>query len=516
VEASSVWKSAENRLLTRAAQLSLLCAVLAALVLAVHAPYFGLPYFWDELGQFVPAALDLYHDGSLVPHTAIPNAHPPGVMAYLAMVWRIFGYSIPVTRAAMLLLASLAVFATYLLALELCRGLGRAPAFIAVLLLLVDPLFYTQSMMAQLDMPAMLFTVVALLLYLKEQHAAAAAACTALVLVKETGAVLPLVLFLTLVFRPVRSKYATYYLAPFAILALWFALLWRTTGHIFGDPGFTHYNVGYALNPLRTAVSLMRRIYYVFIADFRWIGSVAMAWAWKRTRLYSTPQWRAIGLFFAAHILLVSLFGGAALERYLLPVMPLFYVAASAALYTFQAVWRSVAIAATASGLILGLFLNPPFTFPYEDNLAMVDFVELHRSAARFLETTYPNGHIYSAWPLTAALQNPAFGYVHQGLQARETSDLHYSTLNALEPRPVDVLVLYSRTWEPPWSVVQWTAVHDFLHRLYQYERQMNSDEVREHFGLARVRRWDRRGQWIEIYARSDGSPPVNTVLSIK
>ena len=36
---------------------------------------------------------------------------------------------------------------------------------IAALFLLCDPLFYTQGMMAQLDMPAMLFTVLALLLF---------------------------------------------------------------------------------------------------------------------------------------------------------------------------------------------------------------------------------------------------------------------------------------------------------------------------------------------------------------
>ena len=143
----------------------LVCGALALLVFALHAPYFGLPYFWDELGQFVPAALDLLHDGSLVPHSAVPNAHPPGVMAYLALIWRIFGYSIPATRAAMLLLGGLAVFVTYLLALELCPDAGRPAAWIAILLLLLDPLFYTQSMLAQLDMPAMLFTLVALLLF---------------------------------------------------------------------------------------------------------------------------------------------------------------------------------------------------------------------------------------------------------------------------------------------------------------------------------------------------------------
>jgi 4-amino-4-deoxy-L-arabinose transferase-like glycosyltransferase len=463
----------------------------------------SLPYFWDELGQFVPAALDIYHDGAWIPHSAVPNAHPPAVMAYLAMVWRTFGYSIAATRSAMLVLASLAVLFTFLLGREL--GRARAPAVFAavfaVLFLLLDPLFYTQGMMAQLDMPAMLFTVLALVLFLGDRHAAAAAACTALVLSKETGALLPLI-FIVALYREGRSRYAAYYLAPFVALAIWFFALWRTTGHIFGDPGFTRYNTIYSLNPVRASVALLRRFYYLFIADFRWVGSLAILFAWKRTGIYSTRAWKIVWTFIAAHVLLVSLLGGAALERYLLPVVPLVYIAMGAAFQLLRPRWRYLSVAALSAGLLSGLFLNPPFPFPFENNLAMADFVELHRSAAQFIETSYPDNTIYTAWPLTQALRDPAFGYVDRKLSAAETSDLHSSTLNALDPKSVDVLVLYSRTWEPSWGVLQWPVARDFLRRFYEYERQMTPAEVRGHFGLVPVQRWTRRGQWIEVYAR--------------
>src|ERR1700729_1763046 len=115
----------------------LLPAAFALVVFLAHLRYLGLPYFWDELGQFVPAALDILREGAWVPHSAVPNVHPPGVMAYLAAVWRIFGYSIPATRAAMLLLGALTALFTLLLATRLLGGWGS----LAVLLLLVDPLF---------------------------------------------------------------------------------------------------------------------------------------------------------------------------------------------------------------------------------------------------------------------------------------------------------------------------------------------------------------------------------------
>ncbi len=482
--------------MTRSASFFLLIVLV---VFLAHAPYLALPYFWDELGQFIPAALDILRDAAWVPHSTVPNAHPPAVMAYLALIWKLFGYSIPATRAAMLMLASIAAFAT----LRMSRLLSPGWVYAPLVLLLVDPLFYTQAMMAQLDMPAMLFTLLALLLFFEDRHKLAALASVALVLTKETGALLPLILAAALYFDRSRRKEAFYYATPFIALAIWFTFLWRSTGHLFGDPGFTHYNLAYALHPVRAAASIVRRIYYLFLADFRWAGSLAIVLAWRRTAIFSTRAWKITWLFIGAHALLVSVLGGAELERYLLPVIPLVYIAMAAAWSTVPAFARVSGFAAVAAGVLLGLFMNPPFPFPYENNLAMVDFVELDRDATHYLERTYPNQTVYTAWPLTQALRDPVFGYVDQKLTAAETGDLRRSTLEAIDPRAVDVLVLYSRTWEPDWGVLRWPQVQQFLARYYEYGHQMTADEVRQHFGLTPVRRWTRGGQWIEIYARA-------------
>ena len=474
----------------------------AIAVFLIHALFFGLPYFWDEMGQFVPAALDIFHDGAWVPHSTVPNVHPPGVMAYLAGVWKIFGYSIEATRAAMLALASLAVLASFLLAIQLCRGVRGTPGFVVVLLLAIDPLFYTQSMMAELDMPATLFTVLALLLFFEDRHVAAALACTALVLVKETGALLPLIFVAILVADRGRRRDAVFYIAPFAALAAWLFVLWRATGNLFGNAEFAHYNVGYELHPVRVGLCIVRRVYFVFIDQFRFVGTIAIAAAWRHRPFFSSRAWRVVWLFIGAHLLLVSLLGGAELERYVLPVMPLVYIAMAAAWSTLLPRWRYASIALVSAGLAAGAFVNPPFPFPYENNLAMVDFVELQKSAAQVLEQRFPAERIYTAWPLTQALRDPAFGYVERAISTRETSDLRYSTLSRLDPKNVDVLVLYSRTWEPAYGVLRIPAVQQFLGRFYEYEPQMTSGQVRERFGLMPVARWTQRGQWIEIFAR--------------
>ena len=88
-------------------------ALVALVIVVAHLPLLQLPYYWDEAGQFNPAATDLYQIGAWISHSATPNVHPPGVMAWLAIVWHAFGYSIVITRIAMLLLASFGVTMTF-------------------------------------------------------------------------------------------------------------------------------------------------------------------------------------------------------------------------------------------------------------------------------------------------------------------------------------------------------------------------------------------------------------------
>jgi hypothetical protein len=62
----------------------------AAALIALHAPLLRLPYFWDEAGYYIPAARDLFA-GSLIPYSTPSNAHPPLVLAWIALAWRVFG-----------------------------------------------------------------------------------------------------------------------------------------------------------------------------------------------------------------------------------------------------------------------------------------------------------------------------------------------------------------------------------------------------------------------------------------
>ncbi|HTX39724.1 MAG TPA: hypothetical protein VME43_32125 [Bryobacteraceae bacterium] len=463
-----------------------------------------LPYFWDEAGQFIPASLDLMH-GSLFPHSAPPTIHPPAVMAYLALWWKLAGFHAAVTRSAMLLLSAGTLLAAFLLAIELSREVRGVPAFLVAALVCACPVFFAQSVLAQLDAPAMLFTTLALLLFLQERLRLAAVTCALLVLVKETGAVVPLVFLLWLVYER-RRRAAALFLPPFALLAVWVLLLHHATGHWLGTPEFVQYNLIYPLHPVRFALALLRRLYYLLFANFHWMGTQAILLAWRTTHLFRSRAWRVAIWVGAAHVFTVTLLGGAVLERYLLPAMPILYTAMAAGLMLLRPVPRWVCSAILLVGVAAGNLINPPYPFPYEDNVAFSDFIRLHQQAADFLAQRFPQARIASVWPLTAELHRPELGYVNHPLRIVRLPDFSAATIQSLDWKRLDVLVIYSRRWDPGLNMMHWDLLARFWRHFSGNIPDVGSTEAWTLLpGLNRAH-FERRGQWLDVYVNPGGA----------
>ena len=469
----------------------------STILIAAHAPFLNMPFFWDELGQFVPAALDIYKLGAWIPRTTLPNVHPPAVMAYLALVWKIFGYSIPATRVAMLLIASAGALFSFLLAIRLSRNTTGAPAFAAAIFLLASPMFYTQSMMAQLDMPAMTFTALALLLFLDGRLVLCAAVCTALVLVKETAISTPFVFAAWLAIHDRKRRESLYFLAPAIALGLWLAALHHATGNWLGNHEFARYNVSQAFEFRHILGTLELHLRFLFLSDGLWIGAIAL---FVGSRILRGRDWNIALLTGGAQIVLVTVFGGASLDRYCLPVLPILYAAIAAAGSAFPRSWRWITQGAMTLTLALGFIWNPPYPFSFENNLAMTDFVALHQEAARYLESNAPGARIASAWPFTDEVTRPEMGYVRHPLKILRVEDFQLSSLAGVKPSTADYLVVFSRTWALDGGALDFEFVREYLRRNWGYSTQATSEQIRAGLGYVPIVRWMRHGQWIEIY----------------
>jgi hypothetical protein len=219
----------------------------------------------------------------------------------------------------------------------------------------------------------------------------------------------------------------------------------------------------------------------------------------RRAKEFRKDAWRVVVSVAAAHIVLVTVFGGAELERYLLPVLLFFYIAVALALTRLGRPLRVTATAGLAIGLLVNLFWNPPYPFPYENNYAMVDFVRLQQLAAGFVQRNLANRTIATAWPYSAALKSPDYGFVDHKMKVVETNDFHVSSIRAIPAKSYDVLITYTRTWAPSRGVIAIPIVRDFLSRFYQFEPEISLEQCRQ-LGLKKIVSWKRHGQEITIY----------------
>ncbi len=165
--------------------LSLIVVILC--MMAAHLALLRVPYFWDET-YFAPAARDLFLTGKLVPVSVPVESHPPLVYLWLAIWWKLFGFSISVARLAMLAVSALTLAAVYRLARLFTTG---AVPIVVTALTAIYPVFFVESTLVQLDMAAAGLTLWGLVACLQGRRWETGVFFTLAVLAKETAIVAP-------------------------------------------------------------------------------------------------------------------------------------------------------------------------------------------------------------------------------------------------------------------------------------------------------------------------------------
>ena len=167
-----------------------------------HLSLLRVPYFWDET-YFMTAAHDVMISGKLVPASVALESHPPLVYVWLAIWWKLLGFSIPVARLAMLGIASLTLAGVYQVARSLTRG---AVPIVTTALTAVYPVFFVQSTMVELDMAAACLTLWGLAAHLRKRPWLAGVAFSLAVLAKETALAAPMAELAVELLRAIRSE----------------------------------------------------------------------------------------------------------------------------------------------------------------------------------------------------------------------------------------------------------------------------------------------------------------------
>jgi 4-amino-4-deoxy-L-arabinose transferase-like glycosyltransferase len=507
-----------------------LCLALFFLALfGLHVPLLNLPYFWDEAGYYIPAARDLLLTGSVIPYSTVSNAHPPLVMAYLALAWKLAGFTPAVTRTAMLLLAAFALLGVFRLAR---RVANTEVAIASATCTALYPVFFAQSSLAHLDLATAGFTIWGLRAYIGDRRWATAIWFSLAVLSKETAILAPMALLVQAAVGKAREAAgrankrdfllreagpaardrwtSAALLVPIAALGLWYAYHWNRTGFIFGNPEFFRYNVQATLHPLRIALALGMRLWQVLGYLGLYLLTLATLFAmWlpplpekgeKRQRIALEVQLSFLAVILA-YVLAMAAIGGAVLARYMLPVIPLVIIICVSTLRRRVRHWRAV-VAIVALAFVVGWFVNPPYGFSMEDNLAYRDYILLHEHAENFLVAHYPTARVLTAWPASDELTRPYLGYVTRPMRVFRVEDFTVEQLIAaadLRSR-FDVALVFSTKYEPPHPWFErWRLWQDWKTRFFGYHRDVPPQAAAQILGGQLVYSERRAGQWVGV-----------------
>jgi Dolichyl-phosphate-mannose-protein mannosyltransferase len=495
----------------------LIFALTFAALMALHAPLLRLPYFWDEAGYYVPAARDLLLTGSPIPHSTVSNAHPPLLMAYLALWWKVAGFAPLVTRTAMLLAASVALLGLFRLAETVANP---EVAVATTILTALYPVFFAQSSLVHLDLAAAGLTFWGLRAYVKGRGWQTALWFSLAALTKETAILAPLALFAWELLSPSlplrdegkarQGQTPAWLLVPLLPLAAWYVFHYRQTGFVFGNPEFFRYNVEATIQPLRILLALLVRLWQTAGYFHLLLLTLAALFAMglpplrdpggERPRIVLDVQFAMLSVI-VAYLLAMALVGGAELARYVLPVVPLVILVCVSTLWRRVRLWGGVA-AIVALMFVSGWFINPLYGFAPEDNLAYRDYILLHQHAEEFLEARYPMARVLTAWPASDELTRPYLGYVTRPMRVVRIE--HFAAeqlMSAADLRSdFEVALVFSTKYEPPHPLLEhWRLWQQWKARYFDYHRDVPPAAAARILGGNLVYTETRNGQWIGV-----------------
>jgi hypothetical protein len=180
---------------------------------------------------------------------------------------------------------------------------------------------------------------------------------------------------------------------------------------------------------------------------------------------------------------------------------PLVLLLAVTTLYRRVRFWQALA-ALSATAFVAGLFINPPYGFAPEDNLAYAGVIRLHQAGIQQLEARYPGATVLSAWPVTDELTRPELGYLRQPFAVYRLEDFTAQQIvrAAQEPEQFSAALVFSTKYEatsPLFTLGPASKAMD--ERFFGLHHDLTPEEIALQLGGTLVWKQQEQGQWIAL-----------------
>jgi hypothetical protein len=215
------------------------------------------------------------------------------------------------------------------------------------------------------------------------------------------------------------------------------------------------------------------------------------------------PVQMVFGVVIAAHMVVLSMLGGAVLARYMLPVLPLVILVCVSTLRRrlHHWVWCVVAVCAA---FVFALVTPPPYRIAPEDTLLYRDYVILHAQAEAEIAQRYPHARVLTAWPASDEMTRPFLGYVKQPMDVIRVENFSDAEMErvARATGEFDIVFLFTTKWEPPRPLLQRLAFGEALQkRFFDYHEDVAPERAASMLGGRVLRYENRNNEWVAIIA---------------
>ena len=389
-----------------------------------------IPFHWDEMGVYVPAAFQMKDTGhiSLLPGAIDPlfsRGHPLLFTFCNALVFKIFGDTVTVGHLYALFLAIITLVMFFFVSKSL---FNKKIAFFATAILSSQPIFFSLSVQLLPEMMLTFFTLGCFYGILKNKWTHFAIFGSLAMMTKESAIVIPATALIVLFIASIHKK-------DFFTLKRWRQfLLGATPLFVFGlfliiqkiQRGWFLFpeHLGYIHWEMERLSKGAARIFQdMFIWQGRWMVGVAflagIVLSLFSKRLKTGPAGKFI-FTFTLFILLAFIFADINyyLTRYILYVIPFIVLGGTyTAFLIFERIFSNLRIMQWVMIIYFsayGVFLGHTNMYTYDNtcDMSYKIIVNISLKAIHWAEHNWSNDTIEANFPIFQGIQDPRNGYL--------------------------------------------------------------------------------------------------------